>query len=203
METQNTKTPAPDRRQVVIGYDFSPTSEIALDRGVDIACRAPQHVLHVVVAIDEAHPLPGLYTGKVDYDYAERVQQALSEKVKEAFATREAPGEVHFFVHARIGKPAKEILDLAKQMGADLIIVGSHGHTGVNRILFGSVSEAVVRRAECPVMVVRPKTYPHVELVDVVSINHDDPRHHTYLRPHRYSYSDRRVMTRPDSWPIP
>jgi nucleotide-binding universal stress UspA family protein len=190
-------------KQVVIGYDFSPTAAVALERGIEVACRAPHHVLHIVAAVDDNHPLQRPENGKVDYHHADHVQQAVFEKVALAFNERHALGQVHFFVHARIGKAADEILDLAQQIGADLIIIGSHGHSGVSRILFGSVSEAVVRRAHCPVMVARPKTYPHVDLITVVEAAPDDPKHKQYIRPHRYSYEGSRILTRSNDWPLP
>lgn len=184
--------------QVVIAYDFSTTSEIAFERGIELAARSPRHVLHVLTVVDDAHPIPELPTSKVDYEYTEKVQARVAEKLTAAFAVR-APGEkIHFIVHVRIGKPAQEILGLAQDVAAELIIVGSHGFRGVDRLLFGSVSEAVVRGARCPVLVVRPKTYPAVELVDVVEAT----EHQRYVRPHRYSYSDDQVLRRSSDWTL-
>lgn len=56
------------------------------------------------------------------------------------------------------GDPAKEILNMSAEMGADLIIMGTHGKKGVDRFLFGSVAEKVVRNSEIPVLTVRPKS---------------------------------------------
>ena len=184
--------------QVVIAYDFATPSEIAFERGVELAARAPRHVLHVITVVDDAHPIPDIPTTKVDYLYTEQVQAKVAEKLGAAFAAR-APGiEIHFIVHVRIGKPADEILGLAVDVAAELIIVGSHGFRGVDRLLFGSVSEAVVRGARCPVLVARPKTYPPVDLVDIV----DATEHQKYVRPHRYSYTDDRVLRRSSDWTI-
>jgi nucleotide-binding universal stress UspA family protein len=58
--------------------------------------------------------------------------------------------------HAREGFPDAEIVDLAEELGASLIVMGSRGHGGVRRALMGSVSDSVVRHAHCPVLVVRP-----------------------------------------------
>ena len=138
-------------QQVVVAYDFSNTAEVALTAAITLASRAPQHVLHVVVAIDDDHRVPGLPTNKVDYAYTEKVHEHLTSKLQTVFETSAPGAEIHFFVHVRIGKPAKEILDLAQQIGADLIVIGSHGWRGLDRVLFGSVSEAVVRGAGCPV----------------------------------------------------
>jgi len=187
------------RRQVVVAYDFSPTSDEALGLAIEIACREPVHVLQIISAIDSRHGLPVAPTHKVDYDYAEKIQKILSDRVAEIFAGRHAAGEVHFFVHSRIGHPADEILRLSTEVAADLILIGSHGRTGVDRLMLGSVSEKVAREAKCPVMVVRPKTYREVELMDVVDDIHT---RHTYARPHRYSYHDNRVQLRPNDWPL-
>jgi nucleotide-binding universal stress UspA family protein len=59
------------------------------------------------------------------------------------------------------GDPATEILRIAQECKCDLIVMGTHGRTGVARLLMGSVAEHVVRKAECPVLVVKtplPKT---------------------------------------------
>ncbi|HVV83061.1 MAG TPA: universal stress protein [Kofleriaceae bacterium] len=184
--------------QVVIAYDFSSTSEIAFERGIELAARSPRHVLHVITVVDDAHPVAELPTSKVDYAYTEKVQARVAEKLTAAFAARAPEVPVRFIVHVRIGKAADQILALAADVSAELVIVGSHGFRGVDRLLFGSVSEAVVRAARCPVLVVRAKTYPPVDLVEVV----DATEHQRYVRPHRYSYNDERVLHRSSDWTI-
>jgi nucleotide-binding universal stress UspA family protein len=59
--------------------------------------------------------------------------------------------------HLRMGKVDLEIVALAKELGADLIVMGCRGHRGVRRVIEGSVSDGVIRHARCPVLVVRPK----------------------------------------------
>jgi nucleotide-binding universal stress UspA family protein len=54
-----------------------------------------------------------------------------------------------------VGDPATSIVDLAESEGVDLIVLGSHGRTGLTRLLMGSVAEAVVRKAKCPVLTVK------------------------------------------------
>jgi nucleotide-binding universal stress UspA family protein len=186
--------------QVVVAYDFSPSSEQALARAIEVAARAPQHVLHIVAAIDPHDPFAG--SGplhKVSYEAAGEVQKVIMENVTSAFAGRETGSEVQFFVHARIGKPATQILALAAEVGADLIFIGSHGKTGVERMLLGSVSERIVREAKCPVLVARPKTYADIELLHVTRYDHQRTPHR---EPHCYTYSNRQVLLRPNAWPI-
>ncbi|HET7504065.1 MAG TPA: universal stress protein [Kofleriaceae bacterium] len=187
---------------VVVGYDFSHSGRAALHRAVSLAARAPCHVLHVVCVVDPKHAIPALpsYNG-VDYMYAARVQEALAAETQHELEHVETHGSVHFFVHARIGKAPAEILALASEVGADLIIVGSKGMTGVERWLLGSTSEQVMREAGCPVEIARPKRYADVELMPIKQIDPVDPVH-TYVPPHRYTYEDHRVNLRPAEWPL-
>jgi nucleotide-binding universal stress UspA family protein len=181
--------------QVVVAFDFSPSAEFALSRAVDVAARAPQHVLHVIATLDER---AGVLHG-VTYEDADHVMRLVRERVAAAFTGRSTASEVQFFVHARIGKPSEEILRLAAEVGADLIFIGSHGKVGLERLLLGSTCERVVREAHCPVMVARAKTYADVQLMAVTPYEHD---RHAHASPHRYSYVDNRVLLRPSDWPI-
>lgn len=180
--------------QVVVAYDFSPSAEEALMRAVDVAARAPQHILHIVCALD-----PRAYGQHVTAQAAESIQRQASERMTAAFAGRDAEAEVQFYIHARIGHPADEILEVAREVGADMLFIGSHGKTGIDRWLLGSVSERVVREARCPVMVVRPKGYENVDLMRVTAYPHE---RHAYHPPHRYAYVERRVITRPPDFPL-
>jgi nucleotide-binding universal stress UspA family protein len=186
--------------QVVVAYDLSHSASAALHRALAVGIRAPFHVLHFVCVIDPHVAVAGIPAGdKIDYRYAERVQHAIGDMITQELRSREVGASVHFFVHARIGKPADEILNLAREVGADLIIIGSKGTTGLERLVLGSVSERVVREAGCTVEVARPKTYGHVDLLDVVEKR--EPTH-AYVRPHRYSYIDNRLSLRPIDWPL-
>ncbi|MEO8548482.1 MAG: universal stress protein [Kofleriaceae bacterium] len=187
------------RIQVVVAYDFSTHAEHALARALDVACRAPQHVVHLVAALDPRLGLPILETRHADYPYADQIQALAADHVKTALAGRESAGAVEFFVHARFGAPAEQILEVAEEVGADLLFIGSHGFVGIERLLLGSVSERIVREARCPVMVVRPKEYRDVELLHVVDDTHE---HKPYKPPLRFAYADRSAITRPNDWPL-
>jgi nucleotide-binding universal stress UspA family protein len=187
-------------KQVVVAYDFSEAADVALDRAVELACRAPNHVLHFVAAIDPDDGL-GLEPDElVDYRYAERVQSALLERLGAIFAARAPEQSIEFFVHARIGDAVEEILDLAREIGADLIVIGTHGRTGIRRFLLGSTTEAVVRAAGCPVIVARDKEYADVRLDKVTRIEREGPP--LRIRPRRYSYTAAAIPVRPDDWPL-
>ena len=184
--------------QVVVGFDLSQTGRAALYRAIGIATRAPFHVLHFICVIEPHRPLAALPTRHVDFAYAERVQRAVTDEIEMELRAAQVTDRVHFFVHARIGKPAEEILDLAREVGADLILVGSKGLTGIERLVLGSVAEKVVREARCTVEVARPKTYDHVDLLEIV----DATVHQKYVPPHRYTYENRSLNLRPAEWPL-
>ena len=185
--------------QVVVGFDFTPCARAAMYRAIAAANRAPFHVLHFVCAIEPHGHVPALpHHGRVDLAYVEHVENAMLDEIAAELKGAAIADRVHFFVHVRIGGAVREIVDLAREVGADLIIVGSKGLTGVERIVLGSVAEHVVREAGCTVEVARPKTYDHVELLDVVKAEH----HQLYRAPHRYTYTSSCVNLRPDEWPL-
>jgi nucleotide-binding universal stress UspA family protein len=190
----------PKQSQVVVAYDFSEHGRAVLDRAVALVSRAPFHVLHFITVID---PHSGVsvvpHRGKIDVEYADRVRATMIEELGKVLKETPLASEVHFFAHAPIGKPTEEILRLSEQIGADLILIGTHGTTGLSRLVMGSVAEHVVRTAGCPVLVVRPKAYPDVELMNVVEIDRAKPIH---SRMHQFSYSNTSVIMRPPEWPI-
>jgi nucleotide-binding universal stress UspA family protein len=77
-------------------------------------------------------------------------EQSMSEFVAENFADIDAGGVIV------VGYAAEEILALAEKENADMIIMGTHGRKGIDRILFGSVAEKVVKSSNCPVLTIRP-----------------------------------------------
>ncbi len=79
-----------------------------------------------------------------------------AEKTMETFVSENFPG-INAKGHVLIGYAAEEIVSKADEENADLIIMGTHGRTGLDRILFGSVAEKVVKHAKMPVLTVRPQ----------------------------------------------
>jgi len=187
-----------ENSQVVVGFDFSHSGRAALYRAIALATRAPFHILHFVCVLDPHAPLAAVPGTHVDIEYATRVQEAITRELEQELKAAQVTGQVHFFVHVRIGKAAEEILATAQSVGAELIIVGSKGLKGIERMVLGSVSERVVREAGCTVEVARPRSYPPVKLLDIVEV---EPSGH-YVPPHRYSYEDNRVSLRPNEWPL-
>lgn len=186
-----------EQSQVVVGFDFSDSAWAALRRGVALASRAPFHVLHFACILDPHAGVPALPPEKhVDIVYADRVRDELARCVEQALREAATIGRVHFHVHVRLAKSAAhELLEIAQEVGADLIVVGCAGRRGIERVLLGSVSEHVVREAGCAVVIARPKEYAYVVHEDVVEV---EPQHHGSFA---FTYDDHLGAIEPLGWP--
>jgi nucleotide-binding universal stress UspA family protein len=91
------------------------------------------------------------YTEEEPAELRHNAEELLEEESKRI---RDAGGRVSG-THLRFGRAAEQTVDLAEEIGADLIVVGSRGSGGLSRALMGSVSDSVVRHSHCPVLVVR------------------------------------------------
>ncbi len=133
---------------IVVPFDFSMHAKAALKQALTIAENPEQiHALHVLPFLIPSEP--GVVWATVDD--SSRIQHAL-ENMNEALPVKEY-GNIGKDV--RLGDPGQIISDRAEELGADLIIVGSHGRTGLTRLVLGSVAERVTRLAHCPVLVVK------------------------------------------------
>ena len=139
-------------RRVVCPVDFSPVSKRALDHAAVIArwYEAELVVLHVTPLLPTIFAFPSaMDTGASDMADAEAVLPELTAFVVEAETMVSATRTV-----ARSGSPAVEILRYAAEAEADLLVLGTHGRTGFERFMVGSVTEKVLRKAPCPVLTV-------------------------------------------------
>jgi len=144
--------------RLVVAYDFSSEAERALQRAIIVA--QPGTELHIVAVLDDRHRRPSRLhpTRKVDYHVSDDVRQRIKERLG-SVVPADPSHELKVCIHTRIGDPAREILGVAEDVSADIIVMGTHSRSGVTRWVLGSVAEKVVRLAGCPVLVVRPKTY--------------------------------------------
>ena len=146
--------PEPHVQHVLLPLDFSESSLRAIPYAKDLAARygARLTALHAFDDVD----LPGFYGDFPNPlpvaapEIEEKVRGTLREAV-EAAAGSDVPAE---FIVGR-GAAPNVIVDEAKNRAVDLIMMASHGHSGVERLLLGSVSEHVLRAAPCPVLLVR------------------------------------------------
>jgi nucleotide-binding universal stress UspA family protein len=141
--------------RILLATDGSEEAELAALRAVDLADATDSelHVVHVGVVPTFLKSYPGTlgYERRL-YEEIEEVSRQLLRK--QSWRVKAAGGAVAG-THLRMGAVAMEIVALAEEIGADLIVMGSRGLGGVRRALMGSVSDSVVRHAHCPVLVVR------------------------------------------------
>jgi nucleotide-binding universal stress UspA family protein len=139
-------------KRILVPIDFSECSRKALRYAAPLAKQhsAEIDLLYVLSADYRAAEYNGIENAWLEADL-----RAAGEKQLAQLAASEVQGEVHADTLVRIGAPAEEIIAAAKQRASDLIVISTHGHTGLRHVFLGSVAEKVVRHAPCPVLVVR------------------------------------------------
>ena len=136
------------KKNIVVPIDFSDDSLSAVDTALELVGNAASvHVIHVLPLLTVADP--GVVWEPVD-DESRRshAEDALRQRLSDE-RYRGVKVEV------TIGDPGHEIADYAQEQHAELIVMPSHGRTGIRRLLIGSVAERVVRLAHCPVLVLK------------------------------------------------
>ena len=143
-------------RTILVTTDLSPYSAAALAYVRNFEGRRLRRVylLHVV---EKMPPIPVLHSVDLTFEDAERSIWEDREKQLKAFARRYAKRVPKRELALKRGNPAEEILAFAKQKKVDLILMSTHGRTGLTHALMGSVAEKVVRNAQCPVLTLKPK----------------------------------------------
>lgn len=136
-------------QHVVVPVDFSGESTAAVTKAMDLADADPRrvHLIHVLANMSPADP--GVLWGEISDD--NRVRH-----VKEAIVERGFHRDVNLMhMEVAFGDAGFRIADYARKISADLIVIPSHGRTGIKRLLIGSVAERVIQYAHCPVLVLR------------------------------------------------
>jgi nucleotide-binding universal stress UspA family protein len=133
---------------VVVPVDFSANTESSIQQALELVDASEKiHLIHVLFSLDAVSP--GVVFGGVT---DESRMQHVDEKFTELKRKLEAP-DLRTVI--RIGNPGLEIADFATEIGADLIVIPSHGYHGVKRLVLGSVAERVIRHANCDILVLR------------------------------------------------
>lgn len=137
---------------LLVPTDFSECSKAALDRAVALAKKLDARV---VVFNAWELPIVGLPDGAIvaTPEWAMKIIE-VTEKELRAEAARHAKAGVRIETMTKQGDTWRTILDVAEQLRAEMIVMGTHGRRGLPRALLGSVAEKVVRTADCPVLTV-------------------------------------------------
>jgi nucleotide-binding universal stress UspA family protein len=141
---------------ILLATDGSAASESASEQAIDLAVQVQARLLVVSVLVSARQPSESAVAGgpasSVDTDSRDSITARAQGIVQRA---RAAGANATFLVWD--GDAGEAIVAASQSEDADLIVVGSHGRSGVSRFFIGSVSDYVVRHAHCPVMVVRGK----------------------------------------------
>ena len=141
--------------RILLATDGSEGADLAASRAVDLARRADSelHLVHVGFAPAFLMGEPG--TRGYDRMLLDEIEDGARELLRKlSWRVKVAGGDVAG-AHLRMGEVDLEIVGLAKKQGADLIVMGCRGRRGIRRAVGGSGSDAVIRHAPCPVLVVR------------------------------------------------
>lgn len=161
--------------QVVVGFDLSVLGERALEEAFSITMTrlpAEMHVVTVAQAYGSLATLPGRANAIPEEQAREAVRVRVAE-VASRFQQRHGPMgidriAVYLLMASPSGNLAKPITELVSALDADLVVVGTHGRTGVQRALLGSVAAEVARHSDCSVYIVNPSDFVHGEKVPEV-----------------------------------
>jgi universal stress protein A len=144
---------------VLVAFDFSETSKHALDYGRNLA-RTFGGRLHVFHVADVISTSAAQFYPEGPGDPEAKAKQLAIGQIRELLS---AEGIDVVSPEVRVSPDAAAaIVEYAKEVHADIIVVGTHGRSGVSRLLMGSVAEHVVRTAPCPVLVVRSREHEFV-----------------------------------------
>lgn len=141
-------------KRILFCTDFSPNASLAFDYAIDAAVRRPGcmlYLIHVIPAPDAQYWKTYLREDGIDVN--QKAKDDIDAKINAEYRPR-VPADVNFTTVFRIGKAYVEIIDFAKTVDANLIVLGRQGGSAIESLFFGTVAEKVVKRAQCPVLVI-------------------------------------------------
>lgn len=154
------------KRLVLAAVDYSDASGLALASAADLARADPTTELHVVHVVDLPYPMDHHPVETTDLPRElEKAGEDAKIELPKFYAETIRGLESRVVGHVSFGRPDREIVLLAGDIGADLIVLGTHGRSRVERVFLGSVAERVLRAAPCAVLVVRAKEEPEESLL--------------------------------------
>ncbi len=141
--------------RILCPIDFSEVTEEIIAYAADLAGRygSELHVLHVIPNLNYFTPYESFLTP----ENLVAIEQNIGREVERDFQKVLAKLDREVVKVIRTGVTFVEIIDYIKEQGIDLVVMGTHGRSGIEHILIGSVAEKVVRKSPCPVLTIRPK----------------------------------------------
>ena len=140
-------------KRILFCTDFSENADFAFGFALEQARRSPECTLHLLHVVPEAEAqFFNTYLYEVD-NVDSKAKQDMDEKIRSAYVSR-LPDGLKMEIEIRGGTEADSILQCAGEKNIDLIILGRQGRSSINKVFFGNVTEKVVRKSRCPVLVV-------------------------------------------------
>ena len=144
-------------KRILVPIDGSPTSTRGLEEAVKLATLAggSLRLLHVVNEISAAMGMPGF--GEANIDVVQLLKEGgakLLAQARESVQAQNIPVDT-VLIESVSGRLSDHVLAQAKQWGAEIVVLGSHGRRGLGRMVLGSDAEQIIRSSEVPVLVVR------------------------------------------------
>jgi len=141
--------------KILCPVDFSEHSLYALQTATEMAAKfsAKLYLMHVLTPV----PIMPTSPHPVDFDvpgYQKELEKNAQKNLDELLKNK-IPGDVQAEKVLKLGSPAHEINKFAEDEQLDLVVVSTHGHTGLQHLVFGSVAEKIIRHAHCPVLTLR------------------------------------------------
>ncbi len=151
--SNETNSAGSKQQRLLVAVDFSDSSVGALRHAVEMASRSKSSllILHVVAA---NYGMLGIGREAMR-DYDESQQRNAAEQLRVLIKTTVGRG-IQANLEVRVGSPAEEIVSAASEGKCDVIVLSTHGHGALDRLLLGSVADRVIRMATRPVLVVPP-----------------------------------------------
>jgi len=140
--------------KILTAIDFSDSSDFAFEYALTLA-RQFQAELTVMHVINEPVDLRGFYVPHISFEQLEKEIEEGAEKMMGTFCQTKMGDYTRYTTLVVAGIPYEEIIRKAEESGASLIVLGTHGRTGIDHLIFGSTAERVVRSAACPVLTIR------------------------------------------------
>ncbi len=141
-------------KTILFAIDFSQSSEYAFQYALSLAQKYQARLL-IVHVINEPVDLRGFYVPHISFEKLEQEIAEGAKKMMEKFCSTQVGDYSNYESFILPGIPYEEIIKKAEEQSADLILMGTHGRTGLDHVLFGSTAEKVVRKSPVPVMTVR------------------------------------------------
>lgn len=141
-------------KNILIPTDFMEGSAQAVHYAVDLARKygARLHIIHVIYEVTRT---TGLYVPHVTLDELYSSMEKEAEKEITRIYAEDLRGFSDVEYHILRGVPYEEIVGFAEENGIGLIVIGTHGRKGLDRLFFGSTAEKVIKHAHCPVLIVK------------------------------------------------